>query len=56
LDVGLGTLRWPTFNLADSLIVVSLLTLMVMSLKPEKPEPGEQASPPDNTLPDSELP
>jgi signal peptidase II len=56
LDVGLGALRWPTFNLADSLIVVSLLTLMVISLKPDKPEPGEQLGPPDKTLPDSELP
>ena len=56
LDVGLGTLRWPTFNLADSFIVVSLLTLMVMSLKPEKPEPGERVSQPDNALPDSESP
>jgi signal peptidase II len=56
VDVGLGAWRWPTFNLADSLIVVSLLTLMIMSLKPEKAVPGEQVSRPDKTLPDSELP
>ena len=56
LDVGLGALRWPTFNLADSLIVVSLLTLLIISLKPDEPEPGEQLGPPDKTLPDSELP
>ena len=56
LDVGVGALRWPTFNLADSLIVVSLFTLMIMSLKPEKPDPDEQVSPPERTLPDSELP
>lgn len=56
LDVGVGALRWPTFNLADSLIVVSLFTLMVMSLKPEKPDSDEQVNPPDKTLPDSEWP
>ena len=32
LDVGLGSARWPTFNLADSFIVlgVTILTLMIL--------------------------
>lgn len=28
LDMGVGTARWPTFNLADVFIVLSLLTLL----------------------------
>jgi signal peptidase II len=32
LDVGIGAARWPTFNLADSFIVVSLGVLMLMTL------------------------
>ena len=39
LDVGLGSVRWPTFNLADSFIVVSLLTLMILTLKPSQVQP-----------------
>ena len=36
LDVGLGVSRWPTFNLADSFIVVgaALLLWMILSIKP----------------------
>jgi signal peptidase II len=30
LDVGLGAARWPTFNLADSFIVVSITWLLFM--------------------------
>jgi signal peptidase II len=29
LDVGVGTLRWPTFNLADSFIITSLFFLLL---------------------------
>jgi signal peptidase II len=31
LDLGLGALRWPTFNLADAFIVGSLLVLFLAS-------------------------
>lgn len=30
LDVGIGTLRWPTFNLADSFVVVGIVLLLVL--------------------------
>lgn len=36
LDVGLDTARWPTFNLADTLIVVSMTILIVMTLRQER--------------------
>lgn len=32
LDVGVGALRWPTFNLADSFIVVGITVIMLASL------------------------
>lgn len=32
LDVGVGAARWPTFNLADSFIVVGMLGLMDLLL------------------------
>lgn len=32
LDVGLGASRWPTFNLADSFIVIGVTTLLVTNL------------------------
>lgn len=31
IDVGLGTIRWPTFNIADSFIVVGLFLLVLMT-------------------------
>ena len=36
LDFGLGAARWPTFNLADSFIVVgaALLLWTILSIKP----------------------
>jgi signal peptidase II len=36
LDVGLGTARWPTFNLADTLIVVSMVTLIVKMIHQDR--------------------
>lgn len=33
LDVGLGTLRWPTFNLADCFIVVGVILLLSRSIE-----------------------
>ncbi len=48
LDVGLGSMRWPTFNLADSFIVVSLFTLMFLTLKLDKArQPNESSSRPE---------
>lgn len=32
LDVGIGTVRWPTFNFADSFIMVGMGLLIVISL------------------------
>ena len=32
LDFGLGAVRWPTFNLADSFIVVGVAILLLISL------------------------
>lgn len=35
LDVGIGALRWPTFNLADSFVVIGIAMLLLLNL-PEK--------------------
>jgi signal peptidase II len=55
LDAGVGPARWPTFNLADSFIVVSLMMLMWLSFTwngpPEKEERSEQ---PENSFPEGE--
>lgn len=43
LDVGLGSARWPTFNLADSFIVVGatmLLWISLMSKHSEQDQPS----------------
>ncbi len=32
LDIGIGVARWPTFNLADSFIVVGVAVLLLISL------------------------
>ena len=44
LDFGLGTLRWPAFNLADSFIVVGVAWLLLLKMTPEDsniPEPNQ---------------
>ena len=41
LDFGLGAARWPTFNLADSFIVVGLIILLVVA-RFEKHSPGSE--------------
>ena len=53
IDVGLGTRRWPTFNVADSFIVVSIIWLMLIKLKYPEPQLDE---PPINVeaVPDEE--
>jgi len=38
LDFGLGTARWPTFNLADSFIVVGALLLLLIIPKVKSDE------------------
>ena len=43
-----GTVHWPTFNLADSAIVIGALLLVVDILRPERArevEPHESAPP-----------
>jgi signal peptidase II len=49
LDFGLGATRWPTFNLADSFILIGLVWLMWLeSISPPHPSPlGEQVRQPD---------
>jgi signal peptidase II len=41
IDVGLGTRRWPAFNLADSCIVIGIVWLMFMK---GKSAPDEETS------------
>jgi signal peptidase II len=36
IDVGIGNLRWPTFNLADSLIVVGIIIIIAGEVKKER--------------------
>lgn len=38
LDVGLGDMRWPTFNMADSFILIGVTWLMLISFS-HKPAP-----------------
>ncbi len=54
LDVGLGSTRWPTFNLADSFIVLSLITLMIMSLKSDQAKQAKNDKEPDESLSETE--
>ena len=35
LDIGIGTARWPTFNLADSFILVGVAVILLISLAPK---------------------
>ena len=42
LDVGLGATRWPTFNLADSFIVLGAATLMWISMMSKQSEQDQQ--------------
>lgn len=43
LDFGLGTARWPTFNMADSFIMVGALLLLFILWR-AKPNEKEQAA------------
>jgi signal peptidase II len=44
LDVGIGATRWPTFNIADSFIVVGLFLLIWLTHQPQ-PTPVETELP-----------
>jgi signal peptidase II len=55
LDVGIGATRWPTFNLADSFIVVSLGVLLLLSLQGND-DKVEDAGETDHSLPEGERP
>jgi signal peptidase II len=39
LDVGVGAARWPTFNLADSFIIVGMAWLLFISYSQRRPLP-----------------
>lgn len=51
LDVGLGTARWPTFNLADSFIMIGVGVLMLLSFQSADEESTTQF---DSPPPESE--
>ena len=42
LDMGLSAARWPTFNLADSFIVVGVAVLLWVSMISKYPEKDQQ--------------
>lgn len=42
LDVGIGAARWPTFNLADTSIVVGIGLVVLLTLGPAQPTPAEE--------------
>lgn len=48
LDVGIGALRWPTFNIADSFVVVGLFVLLFVSFFAV---PSKQATRQEHTAP-----
>ncbi len=41
LDVGVNAARWPTFNLADSFIVLGVAALVLMTLTEQRPVEDE---------------
>lgn len=43
LDIGLGATRWPTFNLADSFIVVGVAVLLWISMMSRHPGKDQQS-------------
>lgn len=42
LDIGLSTARWPTFNLADGIIVAGVAILLWISLMSKQPDQDQQ--------------
>jgi signal peptidase II len=55
VDVGIGNLRFYTFNVADSAISLSLLLLILLAIRPSlagrepAPDPGPATKPPSTT-------
>jgi len=45
VSVGIGDLRWPTFNMADSSIVVGILSIIVILSLLDRAEDGTRARP-----------
>lgn len=39
IDVGIGAARWPTFNLADSFIVLGIALLLMRTMLPRQSSP-----------------
>jgi signal peptidase II len=63
VDLGIGTLRWYTFNVADTAISLSLILLIALAIKPslagsaEPPAPAPttpSSTPPAPTTPDAD--
>jgi len=46
VDLGIGTWRWYTFNVADAAISLSILLLLALALRPAA-KPAVKSSPPD---------
>lgn len=44
IDVGIGATRWPTFNIADSAIVVGLIILIFAGSKSEREDKEDKSS------------
>jgi signal peptidase II len=49
VDVGIGTLRFYTFNVADSAISLSILLLLIAAVRPSVVEGRRETSPPPRT-------
>lgn len=54
IDAGVGAMRWPAFNVADSFIVVGIIGLILIKLKYPEPQPDE-AKPIVEETPDEEF-
>ena len=52
VDVGLGDLRFYTFNVADAAISCAILLLILLALWPSKPTPAEPTTSAVTTTPD----
>ncbi|MDZ7374393.1 MAG: signal peptidase II [candidate division KSB1 bacterium] len=46
IDVGVGDLRWPVFNVADSAVTVGMVLLMILMLFERPAEPSAAGDPP----------
>jgi signal peptidase II len=46
IDVGIRTVRWPVFNVADSAVVIGMGILIVLMIMEEKARPAAKADAP----------